>query len=337
MVNVAIINDTRPTSHYGCMMVMNNLIKHLNSLGVNVLWTWPVSVDWRKHRKEIMRKPNVDAFIINGEGTIHNNSKRRFSQALVDFIGYASDQKKPCYLINATLHNNSNDAYEAISKARAVYVRDSGSLSELKKYGVLAKYVPDLTFGRKFSEMDRSCTEGIAVVDSAIKEDSLWLEKFAMANDYDFRSMVVARPGNARFLRSPRPYIKNLYRYVLKDRKISLDSNAYLLWLENHKFIVSGRYHTVTMCLKNRIPFVCLESNTPKVKFLLNDVFSHSNRSICYTDIYGAVNSEKFTSFSEDELECIDRFTNLAESEISKMFESILNDISNGVVGEFKY
>ena len=338
-MKVAIINDTRPTNHYGCRLVMENTIRLLAELGVEVVWTWPVSVDWRKHRRKLLSMPSVDAIIINGEGTIHHNTERKFSQALIDFADFSETHlRKPCYLINATLHANSKDAYNELSRFRAIFVRDRASLKELDNSGNCSGYyVPDMTFASNPAHRDSySPSKPLIVIDSAVKKDSEKLRNFASENGGDFRSMVVARVSNARFIRSPRPWIKNVIRFLVSDRNISVDPNSYIADLRKYELVVTGRYHTVTMCIKNRIPFISLESNTPKVNSLLNDVFGNAQRSIGI-EALGTEVLQDFSTFEDEELRAISNFTSSAENSIRNMIASIKRDIENGTQGAFRF
>lgn len=338
-MRVAIINDTRTTHHYGCMLVMENLCRLLRESGATIEWTWPVSVDWRKHKRKIKAMPDVDAIIINGEGTIHHNFERRFSQALIDFVVFSAEElKRPCYVLNATLHANNDEAYSALSCARAIYVRDKGSLTELKNQGNLAGcYVPDLTFAaNKAHSNDLDKHGDLLVVDSAVKNDNSLLSKFAQIHGLDFRSMVVARPSNARFLRSPRPWVKNVIRWLRTDRHISTQPSSYIADLNRYRGVITGRYHTVTMCLKNRIPFLTLESNTPKIRYLLGDVLGDTSRSVSVEDLSN-VTSSGVKPYSPAELEAISAFTSEAEFAIANMISNIMADIDDGASGNFRY
>lgn len=335
-MKIAIINDTRPTHHFGCRLVMENLLNELSANEADVIWTWPVSVDWRRHVSKVKRMPKVDAIIINGEGTIHHNTDRRFAQALIDFAVFARDElKTPCYLINATLHKNSAAAYQSLSSLRAIYVRDKGSLAELQNAGLEGRYVPDLTFARNRNYGTQQ-GEGVCVIDSAIREDSEQLQAYALAHDYPFRSMIVARPSNARFLRSPRPWVKNVIRWLKGDRHVSVEPTDYIRYLRGFGMVVTGRYHTVTMCLKNRIPFICLESNTPKVRYLLQDVMGDTSRSLSMPVLQQA-DLSAYSTFSAEELESIDQFTMTAEKAIKEMIATIIRDAGSGCQGNYRF
>lgn len=337
MIKVAIINDTRITSHYGCMLVMQNLLLQLERLSIEVVWTWPVSVDWRKSIGKIKGLPKVDAIIVNGEGTIHHNETRKYSQALIDFCSFSINTlNTPSYLINATLHKNNKHAYESLKDYRSIYVRDKGSLKELVDNNNVGKYIPDLTFGKSY-DYSSEATKKICVVDSAVKNDSKILSEYAVVNGYDFKSMIVARPGNAKFLRSPRPYIKNIIKWACGDYKISTDPSVYINYLRSYNLIITGRYHTVSMCIKNKIPFVAIESNTPKIKFLLEDALGDTKRSVAIEHL-NKINLSDYIEYSDDEISSIENFTSSSELAIEDMMDRILHDIESKLSNKkFKY
>lgn len=328
MKKVAIINDTRTTSHYGCMLVMENLLALCKENNLEVIWTWPVSVDWRKHKTTIVNKPKVDAIIVNGEGTIHHNKDRKYAQALIDFASFSNDElNTPSYLINATLHENDSEAYHLLGGYRAIYVRDRGSFEELTKNGVQGRYVPDLTFAKShtYNNMPREIT---CVVDSAIKQDAATLKGFAEKNNFPFKSMIVARPGNAKFLRSPRPYVKNFYQWLTGDYKVSTAPQTYIQYLRNYELIITGRYHTVSMCIKNNIPFIAIESNTPKIRYLLQDAIGDTARSIDITKL-DRIDVNSYKIFNDSERLNLNNFVVSSEISISAMMSNIAADISD--------
>lgn len=328
MIRVAIINDTRPTNHYGCMLVMENLTRLLELQEVEVVWTWPVGVDWRKHKRKIKNQPKVDAIIVNGEGTIHHSSERKHARALSEFANYAKKElHTPCYLINATLHENSAEAYENLKAYRLIYVRDKGSLAELHSFGLPGVYVPDLTFAKAGNYLYQPTKSG-CVIDTALKSEIPILKQYCKEHGFDFRSMVVARPSNANFFKSPRPFVKNIIKWMFGDHNVSTQPSAFINYLTEHEIVITGRYHTVSMCLKNKIPFVAIESNTPKISFLLDDALHNHSRVIGFSDLE-QLNLEPYKKYSEDEIQCLEAFIIRAENEIQKMIMTIIKDIDH--------
>jgi hypothetical protein len=338
MIRIAIVNDTRITSHYGCMLVMENLLALLDKNNVEVIWTWDVSVDWRKHKNEIIKKPTVDAIIVNGEGTIHHSKDRKFAKALAEFAQFSNETlKTPSYLINATLYQNDAQEYKKLKEYRAIYVRDKGSLEELESFGLFGKYVPDLTFAKNNHQYSSLLpTQNAVVVDSAIKEDNPVLRSYAEKNKISFKSMIVARPSNAKFLRSPRPYVKNIIKYIKTDRKISTAPSTYINYLRDYRLVITGRYHTVSMCLKNKIPFIAIDSNTPKIRYLLADALGQADRNININELD---NLDYFQGrvFSDFEIKKMNIFLRSAEEMIDSMMSNIVSDIHDKQFDKYNF
>ncbi|CCK74274.1 conserved hypothetical protein [Oleispira antarctica RB-8] len=338
MIKIAIINDTRVTSHYGCMLVMENLLALLEKNNVEVVWTWDVSVDWRKHKRQILNQPKVDAIIVNGEGTIHHSKDRKFAQSLAEFALFSNEVlKTPSYLINATLYKNDAKEYEKLKEYRAIYVRDKGSLEELNSFKLEGRYVPDLTFAANNRDyLELNATQGVVVIDSAIKQDNIVLKEFSQRNGFPFKSMIVARRKNAKFIRSPRPYIKNILKYLTSDRKISTSPTTYIQYLRDHRLVITGRYHTVSMCIKNRIPFIAIDSNTPKIRYLLADALGETKRNIQLSELEQIKLTERY-EYSDEELIKLSRFIHTSEEMIDGMIAHIVNDVESDRTKKYCY
>jgi hypothetical protein len=323
-MKVAIINDTRPTRHYGCLMVMSNLEKLLQQHGAEVVWTWPVSQDWRKHKDKIEVMPEVDMVLVNGEGTIHHAPRRWQAQALLEFAAFSHQTlKRPCYLINATLYANEDSCIKHLNDFDKIYVRDRASFETLTRQGVAASLVMDLTFAFEPSVPYLPESGRICVVDSVMQTDVPWLKKFKKHWQCPYRSMVVARPDNYKFWKRPRKTIVETVKWFFRDRNKSLNPVEFETFLSGCELVVTGRYHTVTMCLKNKIPFVALESNTPKISFLLKEVFGHAKRVISAEGL-DALNPKERANYTERELLAIDHFLKQARLENGEMIETLL-------------
>lgn len=321
-MRIAIINDTRSTNHYGCLMVMRNLEILLKSQGAEVVWTWPVGVDWRKKIEQIVSKPKVDAIIVNGEGTIHHGPKRWQAEALAEFAKFSrSTLKVPVYLINATLYANENSLYDSLKFYNFIYVRDRVSHEELNKLKIKNKFVPDMTFSIT-SNLVPYQDKNICVVDSVMQTDVPFLKNFSKKYQADYCSMVVSRPGNYSFLKKPRRFFLTSFKWIIKERLRSLDPKEFERYLGHYKLVVTGRYHTVTMCLKNRIPFVALESNTPKISYLLNEVFGNTRRVLLVNDLE-KIKLEQWNTYSEDELIAINGFLKKSEESNMEMIRNL--------------
>lgn len=322
-MRVAIINDTRPTSHYGCLMVMKNLDILLQQEGVDVVWTWPVGIDWRKNLSKVNALPKVDAVIVNGEGTIHHGPKRWQAQALVEFADYAHQTLNvPVFLINATLFANEESLYKALSQFDQVFVRDRSSFETLATQKIECTFVPDMTFAIS-TNIDYQPQKSMCVIDSVMQTDVPLLKKISQRYQADYRSMIVARPSNYSFWKRPRRFIMASCQWAYRDRHFSLAPSSFEEYLARYKLVVTGRYHTVTMCLKNHIPFVALESNTPKISFLLKEVFGDTRRVMA---VKALLNTD-FTvwqSYSETEHAAINAFLMRAKTANQQMIKAVV-------------
>ena len=321
-MRIAIINDTRSTNHYGCLMVMRNIELLLKNQGADVVWAWPVGVDWRKRRSEIVNKPKVDAIIVNGEGTIHHGPRRWQAEALAEFAEFSKNTlKTPVFLINATLYANEKSLYECLKYYNVIYVRDRISHMELNNLNIENEFVPDMTFAVP-SNLVSDHVKNVCVVDSVMQSDIPFLRRFSKKHQADYCSMVVARPSNYSFFKKPRRFLLTSFKWLINERLRSLDPKEFEKYLGHYKLVVTGRYHTVTMCLKNRIPFVALESNTPKISYLLNEVFGNTKRVLYVKDL-DYIKLEEWNTYSNDELAAIDYFLQKAEDSNLKMIQEL--------------
>ncbi len=328
-LRIAIINDTKPTNHYGCLMVMKNLETLLENSGAEILWTWPVGVDWRKQRIKIKNLPKVDAVIVNGEGTIHHGPRRWQAQALAEFAEFAHDVLHvPAFLVNSTLYANEPSLIEHLKQFDAIYVRDRASHEELNESGIENVFVPDMTFALS-SGLSHYYEKPLCVVDSVMQSDLPKLKKFSKKNNADYCSMIVARPSNYSPWRKTRRFILESFKWFFKERERSLNPTDFEAYLGKYQLIVTGRYHTVTMCLKNKIPFVAIESNTPKISFLLNEVFGDTSRVISIDELE-SLDKNKWNHFSEKESMAINHFLDKAKQDNQKMISKILSAIKRG-------
>ncbi len=339
MIKVAIINNTRNHSHFGCSLVMDNLELLLAQNGFSVEWSWPVHKDWRLHQEELLGLAKVDVVIVNGEGTINNSHRKKYAQALVELARFATDNiSKYCYLINATLFNNTADAYQQLKYYRSVYVRDQASLAELHRYGCHGKWVPDLTFYGASDHSEKATpAKKVCVTDNTLRPMAKRLKRYARKKGFTYVTMSLAHPRNKPFWKSPRTFLKNTWNWFFRDRHRSSQPQAYIDFLQQFELVITGRFHTVTMCLKHRIPFIAIASNTPKIEHLLEDVFGDKGRSVSIEDI----ESDRFPEscdFSTAELEKISEFLADTQRKIDSLFASINADFKQGKAGkDFDY
>jgi len=272
---IAIFNDTSfDHEHYGCRAVMGNLKSRLLGLGLDVVFTVPFNVDWRQHRSDYEKQGLFDAILVNGEGSMHSSHAGWRARALSEIGQFAkSCCKVPSVVVNATFHNNDRQFYDALKYFDLVFVRDSysreqGESENLEVSGVVYDLSLSLPFVGCLTNRN-----GIGVTDSVNASKNFLLRKFAMSTGSEFRAMTVPDTKNFQIKSLLKPH--NFAKWVQQKRQSSgvrfETVEDFIEWLSTKELIVTGRYHTVTLCLLTETPFICLESNTPKIRALLQD------------------------------------------------------------------
>lgn len=328
-VRVALFNDTSREGHYGCDIVMSNLISNLTSENMEVVFNWPVNSDWRRHTSKLPAMGSIDLLVVNGEGTMHHSADNRMAMALAE-LGELGKRhySVPAILLNASIFNNDKIFYDYLKDFDLITVRDTASLTFLKEHSIDSTVLPDLTLSKDWpgSSTKRS---GVGVTDSVIRQIDASLRSLAKQEKFEFRPMHRAKPSFpvGRNLLKPRKIAGaayRLYKYRNKLNDVVYQNSAdFLHWIESKELIVTGRYHTVTLCLLTRTPFVAVSSNTAKIEALLYDVFGNTNRLLKEAEISIKNITKNKWQFSTKELAAIESFINKSLKSHSKIFNQI--------------
>jgi len=299
-LNLAIFNATGATRHYGCEMVTDALNNGLAAHGMIPAWSHRVGVDWRTFRHEIPRFPAIVGVVVNGEGSIHHSATRPRARYLSQLGGFARDELGiPAFLLNATISDIEDDVADELRAFDRIWVRESGSLAELEARAITSEVVPDLTLSAPLKSA--WIRRGVCGTDSVIGEASQ-----AIATLCDSRGWPV-RPMQRR-LRDT------------SDRRQT--AAAYAKWLSSHALVVTGRFHAVTMCLATRTPFVAIESNSPKISFLVRDVFGDTRR-VLDLDAIKRLNAEGYFTWSREEARALKKYVRAARPKTFRMFADV--------------
>jgi len=305
---VAIFNDTSGGGHFGCDLVMGRLDHFLEMYGFDKLWTHTAGVDWRPIANDLGCRPRVDAIIVNGEGSIHHSARSPKSAYLPALAPFARERWGiPAYLINATITELGSAAINDLRAFERIYVRDSGSAAELGEARIEATVVPDLTLSIGPIETTEP-RPGVLVTDSVRKDDSALLSRLARDRGWNYHPMQEKR------------------RSLLWHRSSRTSAGDFLSVLSSHSFVVTGRFHTVTLALAAEVPFVALESNTPKISWLLKDVFGHTRR-VLQADALHKSDLSEFKRWSLDESSAVRRFVLNVPERVRAMFSQIRQSI----------
>ena len=306
MAKAAIINDTGGTGHYGCDLVMHRLREELARAGISESWSHPVGKDWRPIADELLARPRVDVMIVNGEGSIHHSADRPRAQYLPAMGPFAKTRMGArAYLINATIVDIDAAVADDLRAFDVIYVRDAGSQRELAQYGIASEAVADLTVGAELALAPKR--HGVCVTDSVVKEAAVQLQAIAAANKWTARRMHDKRKGLRIWESWLRP---------------APDFREFAQFLSSHELVVTGRYHTTTMCIATRTPFIALESNTPKISWLLDDVFGNRRRVMAPADL-ADLRTTEFARWSDTEARALGTATARARDSAAAMFRFI--------------
>jgi len=338
-VRVAIFNDTRSDHHYGCELVMKNLLTLLAGENAQVVWSWPVNRDWRKFRDYLPEPGTVDLILVNGEGSMHDGGRRWRPQALADVAELAQQHfKVPAFLLNATFYNNPPTLYEKLHAFTGLWVRDRASQALLAEHGLEADYAPDLTLSipapahhaaggvnRNQALIRDQQASGIWCIDSVLAPVREKLTAIAQQRGWEYYSLNTA-PRFPHWPRLPlRLRLKLLFKYYnpLARRQDFGCVDDFLRAMVQAKALISGRYHAVTMALLTGTPFVAVESNTPKSSNLLMDVFGETNRSITVDNLETADVLPELMGWDARENHQRLAFLDLAEERNGQMIKAV--------------
>lgn len=326
MKKVAIFNDTSGVNHYGCSITINNLIRKLLEHNLKPNFFWPTGKDWRPFGDELKKFRDYQAIIVNGEGSIHDSKEWARARFLAELSVFSKKELGiPAYLINATIFNNDKNTYENINQFKRIYVRESLSLKNLKSQGINSRIVPDMSLAYVFNTKNTAyyLRGGVMATDSFYSDASQRIQSIAKRMRWRYEPMQSHR----RFLFFQ---TKSKNNYFGRGRSYGLNKSyrRYLKLMSKKKFFVTGRFHGVTFCFLTETSFVAIESNTPKISALLNDVFGNQNRMIHKHELKVIADEDlKNYSFSELEIERIRNYRLRAIVEIDNMIKQIAQDL----------
>lgn len=324
---IAIFNDTRADHHYGCQLVMKNLFDLLRSNDMDPVWFWPVGKDWYSEKGVIPKKGEIDAVIVNGEGSIHHSATRSRANWLASIGEFSCKELGvPAFLINATLEENTSELYEKLKFYKKIYVRESKSIKELNEYGLNGFVVPDLTMA--FFGEGQANRNGLLFTDSVLPNVSNKFIEMASEFSGDYIKLHYQRKPVLKDLRNPFKYASCFAKWVVSEKNGMQDVDYFLNKLYGCEMLVTGRFHAVTLSLLTESPFVAVESNTGKIGALLDDVFNDRSRLLPFSDVDLDLEFLSIRSFSSDEIFQIRRYLSDGRVKIKNMFHDIYSDIN---------
>lgn len=311
---VAVFNDTRPTRHIGCALVMSELIAHLERVGIEPVWFHPVREDWHEVVDQIPSRGEIDAIIVNGEGSIHRPASRPRARYLPQLGPFAATKLGvPAFLVNSTLYEIDEESAADLATFERIYVRETDSLNVLKRFGLAGAVVPDLTVQAEMAQEGER--KGICATDSVLVEPNRIIKAMCQSRGYALKNMV----------RIPK-------EQVFDTDQSAAHVKSFCDWLSSHELVVTGRFHTVTLCIATGTPFVAIDSNTPKITSFTRDVFGQSARVVDPNKL-ADLDMAQFVGWRKDEAAQVTDAQRRAKEVTLKAFREIRERVESSLSG----
>lgn len=335
---IVVLGDTSVANHHGCWLVMRRLTEGLEERGLEILYRHS-GKNWRADERLVERMRNADAFLINGEGSLHHQSKMLHEYLAAGEFG--KELGVPTFLVNTTWSQNGAELTKRASVFAQIYVRESRSVEELGSQGIRSVLVPDLTLTTNCDATPRA-RNGVLITDSTFKSVSKQLLALTLKTPTAQFFPIVstdwsrAKPrrrrkraaqwllGRALRLLRIRPY--SLYRLAVADH----DAMRYVERLASAEALLTGRFHSACLALITETPFLAIASNTPKIETLIQDAGLSTNRIIDRKklDPLSITDQLKNAQFDEVEISNLREYRQAAKASVGMMFDTIAERIN---------
>jgi len=321
--NILLVNDTSLVCHHGCTLLMQCIYDLFKKNNIIIKDRIFFEEDCTKY---LNKKINFDLILINGEGTIHakKNADTKKVKQILDFIkAVKKNYKIPVIIFNSTISSLNNNQLKTLKMVDKIYVRESHSYNYLKINKINCIIVPDLLSLLKFK--DNKVGKNIIVNDSYIKINNKKLKEFSKFNNYNYIPLLYN--NYLRYFRYFTYKLIEIYEFrFITNLYLTIKKNyvrSFLKQTNDSKFIITGRFHSIFIALARMKPFYTFESDTYKVRGLL-DMLGLRNRII---DINSLRNKPiLLKNFTKSEIYKIKKFKKKANETI-KIFIRELKEI----------
>lgn len=259
-MKIMLINDTGTEPHLGCQGVSNAHVVMLAQLGYVVKYRYFVGqlahyfcgneADSIKSvlndHDFIKRLEEVDAVVVNGEGTIHHG----FGLQYLAVLGAAQRLGKKTLLINAVFEE-SYGFENVLRQLDDFCVREASSAEFAASLGVECRILPDSFLEAQF---DNSVEPFIDLTGKVVVTD------WHFARDLDCGKTMMSYLYDNIDRSFYFPLLHEVHRQTWKSS---------LRMLSNCDFIITGRHHGIYLAVAARKPFVALPSNSHKIEGLI--------------------------------------------------------------------
>lgn len=260
-MNVMLLNDTANIGHVGCQAVSDAHARMLGRAGHAITHRYFVGEVGRfcyadsatgiarvlSDQTMIAALAEVDAVIVNGEGTIHHGAGVEY----LNILGAAQSLGKMTLLVNAVLEDVTG--FDSVfEQLQDLTVRDLRSLSYMRARGAPCRLVYDSFLEAQFSEEPALDLAGRIVVTD-------WHH----TRDHDVGARCLSfiggrKAGEVFFLPFLCQDLAEAWAAVPKT-------------LATARAVITGRHHGVYAAALAGVPFIAFGGNTHKIEGLFDD------------------------------------------------------------------
>lgn len=327
-LKIAIYNDTSVSGHPGCNAVMHVIKTILHQSGFIISYSWPYNVSWLFSKSLILKN---QYFLINGEGTLHDDKLDNGGKKLIQLIEYLKSIDKIVIIINAELYNLSKRALKIISRCDYVGLRNKSSYDYLNNaYNIISKsgYLYDYSLFFDSNIITSNKFKGV-VIDSVNPLVSENLKNFSKKKSLPYLRMEEKFSGNfiCRILaiKKIEDFVfkfPNLLRFlcipyilfITKNYNSKKIVNNFLKTISVYKIIYTGRFHGMTLAFICSKRVVINDNGIIKFNRLIKDL-----KNSKYEDL-------SFNGFNNYSVTLKNKIDNI---ELKKQWDHILRIIKN--------
>ncbi|MFD0987160.1 polysaccharide pyruvyl transferase family protein [Methyloligella solikamskensis] len=332
-LRAVLVNDTAAKGHHGCALVNRQLAELAREAGIGIAHTLPLTASW-----ETIKGEAPDLIVVNGEGTLHHDTKG--AHAIAALGAKAQAAGPPAFLINTICQDLPPSLGEGLKGYTCVFARDRYSQQSFAEHGMTAGYAPDLTLTYRAPDRERR-GDTLFITDSSMGAETTALFRLSETLPGARFLPLRSRPPEGRGLLDrealryrvrttlarihPDPVYRARYLEIVED----FDDFIGLLQTEAG-FLLAGRFHAVCIALDLGLPFFAVPPNSWKVEALLEEV-GLSHRLLpgaeAFAEKAAGLPPSQIAPFTKEERAAIARFKQMALSENRAMFQQIADAV----------
>ena len=309
-MTVLLLNDTdEDGAHFGCQRVMRTMRQELALRGMPDLPSLKVGTDWKSDARAMAALDAAQVVVINGEGTLHHGKHR--GRWLLEAGARVKARGGRVALVNALWQDNPQDWADLAVQFDILCCRDSRSAGALaEQAGCRVDWIGDLSMFPTAPPSLPGVRQGITVSCSVNRKVTERLASLTDRMQAEFLPITTTLKAVSPHLTGMRRAIRKAYAQWFQRRFVSAHPAtrfvagdvAYMQSLAQHRLLVTGRFHAVTMAIASGTPFVAVASNSWKIEALLADIGLDADRVQPLDTITPALFASRNWDFSTEEI-----------------------------------